>query len=69
MKLKINQKEQGPVLTGLLTSVTFYNVVRVFLLNLNSCIFFNGIGGVGVMNMIHKLQNHEYMGFENFCHR
>uniref|UniRef100_A0A803L7Z3 Sulfite exporter TauE/SafE family protein n=2 Tax=Chenopodium quinoa TaxID=63459 RepID=A0A803L7Z3_CHEQI len=27
------------------------------------------LGGVGVANIISKLQNHEYMGFENFCRR
>ncbi|XP_057528545.1 sulfite exporter TauE/SafE family protein 3-like [Amaranthus tricolor] len=27
------------------------------------------LGGVGIADMIQKLQNHEYMGFENFCHR
>ncbi|XP_010680798.2 sulfite exporter TauE/SafE family protein 3 isoform X1 [Beta vulgaris subsp. vulgaris] len=27
------------------------------------------LGGVGIVNMIQKLENHEYMGFENFCHR
>ena len=25
------------------------------------------IGGVGVSNMIMKIQGHEYMGFENLC--
>ncbi|KAJ6838197.1 uncharacterized protein M6B38_319960 [Iris pallida] len=25
------------------------------------------LGGVGVSNMIQKIQNHEYMGFENLC--
>uniref|UniRef100_A0A803KVV4 Sulfite exporter TauE/SafE family protein n=2 Tax=Chenopodium quinoa TaxID=63459 RepID=A0A803KVV4_CHEQI len=27
------------------------------------------LGGVGIANIISKLQNHEYMGFENFCRR
>ncbi|KAJ8451771.1 hypothetical protein Cgig2_007254 [Carnegiea gigantea] len=26
------------------------------------------LGGVGITHMIHKLQNHEYMGFESMCH-
>lgn len=25
------------------------------------------LGGVGIINMIHKIHNHEYMGFENLC--
>lgn len=25
------------------------------------------LGGVGISNMVHKIQNHEYMGFENIC--
>jgi len=25
------------------------------------------LGGVGIANMIHKIENHEYMGFENLC--
>lgn len=25
------------------------------------------LGGVGIANMIQKIENHEYMGFENFC--
>lgn len=25
------------------------------------------LGGVGISNMIHKIQRHEYMGFENLC--
>ncbi|KAK9749848.1 hypothetical protein RND81_02G155100 [Saponaria officinalis] len=25
------------------------------------------LGGVGILNIIEKLENHEYMGFENFC--
>ncbi|XP_006660551.1 sulfite exporter TauE/SafE family protein 3-like [Oryza brachyantha] len=25
------------------------------------------LGGVGISNMIHKIQQHEYMGFENLC--
>lgn len=25
------------------------------------------LGGVGITHMIHKLQNHEYMGFESMC--
>ncbi|KAL2346902.1 hypothetical protein Fmac_000902 [Flemingia macrophylla] len=25
------------------------------------------LGGVGIVNMVHKIQNHEYMGFENLC--
>ncbi|RDX79514.1 Sulfite exporter TauE/SafE family protein 3, partial [Mucuna pruriens] len=25
------------------------------------------LGGVGIVNMVHKIGNHEYMGFENLC--
>lgn len=25
------------------------------------------LGGVGISNMVHKIENHEYMGFENLC--
>ncbi|ESW09174.1 hypothetical protein PHAVU_009G106400 [Phaseolus vulgaris] len=25
------------------------------------------LGGVGIVNMVHKIQNHEYMGFDNLC--
>jgi len=25
------------------------------------------LGGVGISNMIQKIQRHEYMGFENLC--
>ncbi|XP_061339325.1 sulfite exporter TauE/SafE family protein 3-like isoform X2 [Gastrolobium bilobum] len=36
---------------------------------LASTIFVSAIslGGVGISNMVHKIQNHEYMGFENIC--
>nr|KYP65186.1 hypothetical protein KK1_011415 [Cajanus cajan] len=36
---------------------------------LASTIFVSAIslGGVGIVNMVHKIQNHEYMGFENLC--
>lgn len=27
------------------------------------------LGGVGIAHMVEKLQNKEYMGFENFCHQ
>lgn len=26
-------------------------------------------GGVGIANMVEKMENQEYMGFENFCHQ
>ncbi|MFW8177535.1 hypothetical protein, partial [Klebsiella pneumoniae] len=25
------------------------------------------LGGVGVSNMVHKIERHEYMGFEDLC--
>lgn len=28
---------------------------------------FQSSGGVGISNMIHKMEQHEYMGFENLC--
>ncbi|GAU14191.1 hypothetical protein TSUD_307510 [Trifolium subterraneum] len=36
---------------------------------LASIIFISAIllGGVGISNMVHKIVNHEYMGFENIC--
>ncbi|CAJ1973863.1 unnamed protein product [Sphenostylis stenocarpa] len=36
---------------------------------LASTIFISAVslGGVGIINMIHKIENHDYMGFENLC--
>ncbi|RZC15609.1 Sulfite exporter TauE/SafE family protein 3 isoform B [Glycine soja] len=36
---------------------------------LASTIFVSAVslGGVGIVNMVHKIQNHEYMGFEDLC--
>jgi len=30
-------------------------------------VFHSHVGGVGISNMVHKIENHEYMGFENLC--
>lgn len=35
---------------------------------LSSFVAYYVSGGVGIANMVEKMENQEYMGFENFCH-
>ncbi|XP_057449397.1 sulfite exporter TauE/SafE family protein 3-like [Lotus japonicus] len=41
--------------------------IIIFLLALTIFISAISLGGVGIENMIEKMENHEYMGFENLC--
>ncbi|KAI8020426.1 Sulfite exporter TauE/SafE family protein 3 [Camellia lanceoleosa] len=41
--------------------------IIIFILALTIFVSAISLGGVGIANMIEKLENHEYMGFENLC--
>lgn len=41
--------------------------IIIFILAMTILVSAVTLGGVGIVNMIEKLNNHEYMGFENFC--
>ncbi|XP_062102382.1 sulfite exporter TauE/SafE family protein 3-like isoform X2 [Humulus lupulus] len=43
--------------------------IIVFILALTIFISAISLGGVGIANMVEKMENQEYMGFENFCHQ
>ncbi|KAK1374550.1 Transmembrane protein TauE like protein [Heracleum sosnowskyi] len=67
------------VLVATITAFVGQHVVRrvinilgrasIIIFILASTIFISAIslGGVGIVNMIGKIQRHEYMGFENLC--
>ncbi|OVA18691.1 Transmembrane protein TauE like [Macleaya cordata] len=40
----------------------------IFILALTIFVSAVSLGGVGIANMIEKMENNEYMGFENLCH-
>ncbi|RRT64559.1 hypothetical protein B296_00020404 [Ensete ventricosum] len=41
---------------------------RVFVFSLcRNFVFRYSTGGVGISNMVQKIEHHEYMGFENLC--
>ncbi|XP_078439163.1 sulfite exporter TauE/SafE family protein [Wolffia australiana] len=39
----------------------------IFILSFTIFVSAISLGGVGISNMVRKIQNHEYMGFENLC--
>ncbi|KAG6775776.1 hypothetical protein D5086_010658 [Populus alba] len=41
----------------------------IFILALTIFVSAVSLGGVGIANMVEKLENEEYMGFENLCHQ
>ncbi|PON67679.1 Transmembrane protein TauE-like [Parasponia andersonii] len=43
--------------------------IIIFILALTIFISAISLGGVGIANMVEKMENQEYMGFENFCHQ
>ncbi|KAF3440220.1 hypothetical protein FNV43_RR19090 [Rhamnella rubrinervis] len=69
------------VLVATIAAFTGQHVVRkviaivgrasIIIFILASTIFVSAIslGGVGIANMVEKMENQEYMGFENFCHQ
>ncbi|KAJ4714429.1 Sulfite exporter TauE/SafE family protein [Melia azedarach] len=42
--------------------------IIIFILSLTIFVSAISLGGVGIENMVEKLENKEYMGFENLCH-
>ncbi|KAK9948630.1 hypothetical protein M0R45_004197 [Rubus argutus] len=42
--------------------------IVIFILALTIFVSAISLGGVGIANMVEKMENQEYMGFENFCH-
>lgn len=47
----------------------YYSFLFFFIFTLRCWIFLLYVtGGVGIANMVEKLANQEYMGFENLCH-
>ncbi|KAK6924345.1 Transmembrane protein TauE-like [Dillenia turbinata] len=42
--------------------------IIIFILALTIFVSAISLGGVGIAHIIKKLENHEYMGFENLCH-
>ncbi|XP_057482730.1 sulfite exporter TauE/SafE family protein 3-like [Actinidia eriantha] len=69
------------VLVATIAALTGQHVVRkviallgrasiiIFVLALTIFVSAISLGGVGIANMIEKLENQEYMGFENLCHQ
>ncbi|OIV96554.1 hypothetical protein TanjilG_24207 [Lupinus angustifolius] len=49
--------------------ITLFGRASLIIFILAFTIFISAIslGGVGISNMVHKIQNQEYMGFENIC--
>lgn len=43
--------------------------IVIFILALTILVSAISLGGVGIANMVEKMENQEYMGFENFCHQ
>ncbi|XP_021804235.1 sulfite exporter TauE/SafE family protein 3-like, partial [Prunus avium] len=43
--------------------------IVIFILALTIFVSAISLGGVGIANMVEKMENQEYMGFENFCHQ
>ncbi|XP_015890188.2 sulfite exporter TauE/SafE family protein 3 isoform X1 [Ziziphus jujuba] len=43
--------------------------IIIFILALTIFVSAISLGGVGIANMVEKMENQEYMGFENFCHQ
>ncbi|XP_031255001.1 sulfite exporter TauE/SafE family protein 3-like [Pistacia vera] len=43
--------------------------IIIFILALTIFVSAISLGGVGIENMVEKLENREYMGFENLCHQ
>ncbi|XP_059640969.1 sulfite exporter TauE/SafE family protein 3-like [Cornus florida] len=43
--------------------------IIIFILALTIFVSAISLGGVGIANMVEKLENQEYMGFENFCYQ
>ncbi|KAF7828841.1 sulfite exporter TauE/SafE family protein 3-like [Senna tora] len=42
--------------------------IIIFILALTIFVSAISLGGVGIEHMVEKLENNEYMGFENLCH-
>lgn len=43
--------------------------IVIFILAMTIFVSAISLGGVGIANMVEKMENQEYMGFENFCHQ
>ncbi|XP_041001485.1 sulfite exporter TauE/SafE family protein 3-like [Juglans microcarpa x Juglans regia] len=43
--------------------------IIIFILALTIFVSAISLGGVGIANMVEKMENQEYMGFENLCHQ
>ncbi|XP_050379955.1 sulfite exporter TauE/SafE family protein 3-like [Argentina anserina] len=43
--------------------------IVIFILAMTIFVSAISLGGVGIANMVKKMENQEYMGFENFCHQ